>query len=101
MIGAEARDVERRVDELAVPEGLLAVVLDSPDAAGGPVAVDVDSDQVGLAGAAVDPAAGQRAGLAVRVLGGRRQDRVGARLAVGEENVAAFDRCSSRNCPPS
>ena len=65
-----------------------AVVLDPPDAAGGPVAVDVGPDQVGQAGAAVDPAAGERAGLAVGVLGGRRQDRVGARLALGDEDVA-------------
>ena len=79
VVGAEAGDVERGVDQLAVPGGLRAVVLDPPDAAGGPVAVDVGPDQLGQAGAAVDPAAGERAGLAVVVLGGRRRDRVGAR----------------------
>ena len=34
VIGAEARDVERRIHQLAMPDGLLAVMLDSPDAAG-------------------------------------------------------------------
>ena len=88
VVGAEAGDVEGRIDQLAVPDGLRAVVLDPPDAAGGPVAVDVGPDQLGQAGAAVDPAAGERAGLAVGVLGGRRRDRVGARLALGVEDVA-------------
>ena len=76
------------IDQLAVPDGLGAVVLDPPDAAGGPVAVEIGPDQVGQARAAVDPAAGERARLAVGVLGGRRQDRVGASLARGDEDVA-------------
>src|SRR5262249_19631910 len=75
---------------LTVPEGRRAIVLDPPDLAGGPVAVDVGADQLGQPGAAVDPAAGERAGLAVRVLGGRWGDRVRARLALGMEDVAPF-----------
>ena len=91
VVGAEAGDVEGRVDQLPVPDGLGAIVLDPPDVAGGPVAVDVGPDQVGQVRAAVDPAAGERAGLAVGVLGGRRRDRVGARLALGVEDVAPLD----------
>ena len=88
VVGAEAGDVEGGIDQLAMPDGLLAVVLDPPDPAGGPVAIDVSPDQVGQAGAAVDPASGERAGFAVGMLGGRREDRVGARLVLGVEDVA-------------
>ena len=89
VVGAEAGEAERGVDQLLVPEGLGPVVLDPPDAAGGPVAVDVGPDQVGDP-ASVDPAPGERAGLAVGVLGGRREDRVGPRLALDVEGVGPF-----------
>ncbi len=90
VVGAEAGDIEGCVDQLAMPEHFRAVVLDPPDPASGPVTVDVGPDQAGQAGAAIHPAAGNRASLAVRVLGGRRQDRVGARLPARQKNMAAL-----------
>ena len=91
VVGAEPGDVEGRVDQLAVPGGLLAVVPDPPDAPGGPIAVDVDPVQLGQPCAAVDPAAGERTGLAVGMVGRRQQDRVGAGLAACEEEVAPLE----------
>ena len=54
------------------------------------VAVDVGAVQFGQLAAVIDDAAGQRAGFAVMVLGGRRRQRLRPQLAVGIEDVAPF-----------
>lgn len=60
VIGPESSDIEGRVDQLALPDGSRAVVFDSPDSAGGPVAVDICPDQIEQTGSAINPAAGER-----------------------------------------
>ena len=69
-VGTEAGDLERGVRQLAVPERLLAIVLDAPDLAGGVIPVDVGALQFRVALAVVDdPVPSRRWTRSVRVAG--------------------------------
>src|SRR5262249_58766897 len=60
-VGAEASDLQGRVDQLLIPGDLASLVTNTPDLAGRKIAVEVGAAQGGQLGAVVDDAPGQRA----------------------------------------
>src|SRR5436309_14309445 len=71
---AESDDLQRGARQLLMPCHLLAIMFDAPDAAGGPVAVNVCAAKLRKFAAVVNDAAGDRAHLRMRVLDDGKDD---------------------------
>src|SRR5256885_179904 len=79
-IGAETRDLHGGVGQLLMPDNLAVVVANTPDLAGGPIAVEIGAPQLRQLGPVIDDAAGQRTHFGMGVLHRRQRDGRGAGL---------------------
>src|SRR4051812_38488483 len=89
-IDTEPGDLQRSLRQFAMPGHLTAVVAESPNPPGGPVAIDVGVLQFRERLSAINDAAGQRAHLRMMMVGDGFGEWLGAGLPVAIELVRAL-----------
>src|SRR3954469_15648177 len=89
LVSAEARDREWSVGQLLVPQKFFAVVAPAPNAASGPVPINISAAQIGEFRAVIDDPACQGTKLRMRMFDSRERHRVGAERAIEIKRMAS------------
>src|SRR5262245_13338833 len=89
-VEAESTDGEGRIGEELVPRRLRAIVLDSPNAAGGIVTINIRANEFRQLLPVIDDSAGKRTRFVVMMLGRRHCVRMRAECAIGIKDVTSF-----------